>query len=55
MLKSQNAVEFKLQRRRLLLKRLSKESKLVSEESMKVLAEFEQLKPLTISRKSSKW
>ena len=39
------AIEFynKLHRRRLLSKQLSKESKLVSEESIKVLAEFDQL------------
>ena len=39
------AIEFynKLHRRKLLSNQLSKESKLVSHESMKVLAEFEQL------------
>ena len=39
------AIEFynKLHRRKLLSTQLSKESKLVSHESMKVLAEFEQL------------
>ena len=39
------AIEFynKLHKRRLLSKQLIKESKLVSEESMKVLAEFEKL------------
>ena len=39
------AIDFynKLHRRKLLSKQLSKESKLVSRESIKVLAEFEQL------------
>jgi hypothetical protein len=39
------AIEFynKLHKRRLLSKQLGKESKLVSDESIKVLAEFEQL------------
>lgn len=39
------AIEFynKLHKRRLLAKQLSKESKLVAEDSLKVLAEFEKL------------